>query len=176
MRSHLHALRCACAACVLILLCACATQGPTMAPAQFLLVRPAALADDDPDDPALSPHGAAQAQALARRLARTPLVGIEVSQFRRTQQTAAPTAIQQRRSPARYYAHGDANEIARLWQQRYRHGQVLVIADIDMLGTLMEALCRCEVGPISDDAQQLYRVRPASAGPGQVSREPLAWH
>jgi phosphohistidine phosphatase SixA len=147
-----------------------------MTPAQFLLVRPAALADDNPDDPALSPRGLAQAQALARRLAQTPLVGIEVSQFRRAQQTAAPTAVQHQQTPARYYARGEAAEIADQWRQRYRSGQVLVVADTDMLTSLAAALCRCEVGPIGDDDQRLYRVTPASAGPGRVSPEAVPPH
>jgi broad specificity phosphatase PhoE len=44
------------------------------------------------DDPGLTPYGRAQAEAAARRLARTPLDAIYVSPYRRAQETAAPLA------------------------------------------------------------------------------------
>lgn len=171
------ALRIAFTACLLLTLAACATgplpSAPPPVSVQFLLVPHADLADDDPDDPSLSPHGLAQAQALAKALRQAPLSGIEVSEFRRTQQTAAPLAARLRLAAARYFSRGEVGEIARRLQQRYRRGQVLMVTDPDMLAPLAAALCRCQVAPIHDQVWRLYRVRPASDVPGQVAPEPL---
>jgi broad specificity phosphatase PhoE len=57
-----------------------------------VVVRHAEKATDDPRDPTLSEAGAARANALADRLAATGLDAAYATQFRRTQQTAAPAA------------------------------------------------------------------------------------
>jgi len=57
-----------------------------------VVVRHAEKATDDPRDPSLSEAGQARAAALAERLANTPPDAIYATQFRRTRDTAAPTA------------------------------------------------------------------------------------
>jgi len=57
-----------------------------------VVVRHAEKATDDPRDPSLSEAGLARAGALAERLAGTPPDAVFSTQFRRTRDTAAPTA------------------------------------------------------------------------------------
>ncbi len=57
-----------------------------------VVVRHAEKATDDARDPTLSEAGAARAQALAERLAAAGLDVAYVTQYRRTQLTAAPAA------------------------------------------------------------------------------------
>lgn len=79
---------------VTILLAALAA-GPLAAQATtVILVRHAEKADTTAD-PVLSAEGAARARALAGALARFPLAAIYVSEYRRTAETAAPTAAAQ---------------------------------------------------------------------------------
>ncbi|MET0290461.1 MAG: histidine phosphatase family protein [Pseudoxanthomonas sp.] len=147
----------------------CATAPTPSRSASFLLVRHAEVTDEDPDDPGLSAAGLARAAALARHLQHTALAGIEVTEFQRTQQTAAPTAVQQKRRPVRYFSRGDAMETTQRWQQHYRHGQVLVIGDGETLNALAAALCRCAVSPRdTSEYDHVMIVTPAASGPGQV--------
>lgn len=57
-----------------------------------VIVRHAEKATDDPRDPSLSEAGQARAEALARTLAGAGLDAAYATEFRRTQQTAAPSA------------------------------------------------------------------------------------
>lgn len=57
-----------------------------------VVVRHAEKATDDPRDPSLSEAGRARAAALAERLANTPPDAVFSTQYRRTRDTAAPTA------------------------------------------------------------------------------------
>lgn len=67
---------------------------PPFAAADVLVVvvRHAEKATDDPRDPALSAEGEARARALAAALAGSRLDAVYATQFKRTQQTAAPAA------------------------------------------------------------------------------------
>lgn len=59
---------------------------------QVFIVRHAEKAEQPKDDPAISAEGFARAEALAQVLAATNIQTILTTQYRRTQQTAAPTA------------------------------------------------------------------------------------
>ena len=61
-------------------------------PTQVFVVRHAERAPEPQDDPAISSEGVARAEALATVLAATNLKAIFTTQYRRTQQTATPTA------------------------------------------------------------------------------------
>jgi len=63
---------------------------------------------DGHSDPSLAPEGAAQARALAERLAGEPLAGVFVSPLQRTAQTAAPLAA---RTGAEPVVIGDLREV-----------------------------------------------------------------
>jgi len=71
----------------------------------------------DMPDPSLTPAGAARAAALSRALADAPLDAVFVTEFRRTQQTIAPTASAHGLEPMRRDADdvaGTAAEILRV--------------------------------------------------------------
>ena len=57
-----------------------------------VIVRHAEKANNDPKDPDLSPSGHVRAEALARILKDAGITTILISEFKRTQQTAAPTS------------------------------------------------------------------------------------
>jgi len=61
---------------------------------QIFVVRHAERAPEPKDDPAISPDGIARAEALANVLVAANIKTILTSQYRRTQETAAPTARQ----------------------------------------------------------------------------------
>lgn len=61
-------------------------------PAQVFVVRHAEKAEEPKDDPAISAEGVARAEALAQVLAASQIRSILTTQYRRTQETAAPTA------------------------------------------------------------------------------------
>ena len=61
-------------------------------PTQVFVVRHAERAPEPKDDPAISLDGVARAEALANALAAANIGTILTSQYRRTQETAAPTA------------------------------------------------------------------------------------
>lgn len=63
-----------------------------LAPITVVLVRHAEKGTDDPRDPALSDAGKARAEKLAKMLASSGLSRVFTSEFKRTQQTAAPFA------------------------------------------------------------------------------------
>ena len=61
-------------------------------PTQVFVVRHAERALEPKDDPAISPDGVARAEALANTLAAAQIGTIITTHYRRTQETAAPTA------------------------------------------------------------------------------------
>ena len=61
-------------------------------PQQVFIVRHAERAEEPKDDPAISAEGRARAETLAQVLAAANIQAILTTQYRRTQETAAPTA------------------------------------------------------------------------------------
>lgn len=70
------------------LLCAAAQAQPSL----VIVVRHAERAPEPKDDPGLSVEGVRRAQALADHLADAKITSIITTEFRRTQETALPTA------------------------------------------------------------------------------------
>ena len=137
---------------VLLVLASCATvqRDDGVPGATFVLVRHAEKADDDPRDPSLSPAGRKRAEKLARRLRDTPLAAIYASNFRRTQQTAAPVAAAQHVTVTTYDAGRPAAEFAEQLRRTHRTGTVLVVGHSNTIPALAHALCNCEIGPTAD--------------------------
>jgi broad specificity phosphatase PhoE len=87
MRNHARLLAMLCAAVTLL------AGGVAEAATTVILVRHAEKqTTPDMPDPSLNDAGAARAAALARVLADAPLEAVFVTQFKRTQETGAPTA------------------------------------------------------------------------------------
>jgi phosphohistidine phosphatase SixA len=147
-------------------LAACATHAPTHAPGPvFVLVRHAEKATDDPRDPALTSIGIARAQRLADSLRDAPLAAVYATAYRRTQQTAAPTAQDHGLRVTTYDAKQPAAEVAAMLRQRHREGGVLVVGHSNTVPDIAAALCGCPVEAMPDtEYDRLITVRFAADG------------
>lgn len=138
-----------------MLTCGCASVATTAAaPADetiFVIVRHAEKAADDPKDPTLSAPGHARARRLADRLADAQVSAIYATGYRRTQLTAAPTALAHRLEIRTYDAATTATGFAAQLRSRHVDGIVLVIGHSNTVPAIAGALCGCEVAPLSED-------------------------
>ena len=128
----------------LLLLGVAAAPGPLMAQAStVVLVRHAEKASNA-DDPELTEAGRARARALSTALVNLPLQAILVSEYRRTQQTAAPTASANHLVPIVVPASGDAkagaNAIVLALRQMPSGSAALVVGHSNTLGPIIAAL------------------------------------
>jgi broad specificity phosphatase PhoE len=103
----------------------------------IFVVRHAEKATNGGDDPDLSVAGQKRAEALARILKDSQITAVFVTEFKRTQETAAPTAKA---------AHVDptvvpANDVARLAAKvRASNGNALVVGHGNTIPDLIKAL------------------------------------
>ncbi len=145
--------------------CTATPSRDASAPLTFIVVRHAEKATDDPDDPSLSTAGQARASALAERLRAAPLIAAYATEFRRTRQTAQPTADAHGLPVTAYYARGPADEIAAQWKQAHAGGTVLVVGHSNTVPDLVAALCGCATQAMDDvEYDRLSLVRIGSDG------------
>jgi phosphohistidine phosphatase SixA len=141
-----------------------------------VVVRHAEKASDDPRDPILSEAGIARAQALAAALAELHLETVLVTQYKRTQLTAAPAAQAAGVQPEIIEASSEVAESANALAQRIRgthRGQVvLVVGHSNTVGAIVEALSGAHgftPSPIADDEyDRLYLLQIPQHGPVRV--------
>lgn len=133
-----------------LLLAGCATAPDPGDGATFVLVRHAEKASDDPRDPGLTEAGRTRAERLAWSLRRRPVAAVYATAFKRTQQTALPTAQAHGLDITPYEAAGAPQDIARDLRARHASGTVLVVGHSNTVPGLAAALCRCAIGPIAD--------------------------
>ncbi len=151
---------------VLVAVAACAsprsgsTSGPT-----FIVVRHAEKGSEDPRDPSLSAAGRLRADALVENLGGQPLAAAYASAFKRTQQTAQPSARASGIEVTTYDAAQPAAEFASQLRAKHAHGTVLVVGHSNTVPDIVAALCACAVAPLADDDYgDLYAVRLDGAG------------
>lgn len=152
----LKSLRAPIAALVLsALTCGCTTMPTTAAvpadEAVFVIVRHAEKSTDDPKDPTLSEAGHARALRLAERLADAHVSAIYATGYRRTQLTAAPTALAHRLEVRIYDAAMTAADFAAQLRSGHGTGLVLVVGHSNTVSAIAGALCECEVAPLRED-------------------------
>jgi phosphohistidine phosphatase SixA len=152
----LKSLRAPIAALVLsVLTCGCTTMAVTAAvptdDTVFVVVRHAEKATDNPKDPTLNEAGHARAQRLAERLADAHVSAIYATGYRRTQLTAAPTALAHRLEVRTYDASMTAADFAALLRGGHAPGMVLVVGHSNTVSAIAGALCGCEVAPLRED-------------------------
>ena len=120
-----------------------------------VVVRHAEKGTDDPRDPSLSDAGKERAQRLATALKDLPISDIVASQFKRTQQTAQPTAEAQGIQVHVKPIEGDSMEFARTLAAHIRQdhaGQaLLVVGHSNTVPEMVEALTGTKPAPIADD-------------------------
>jgi broad specificity phosphatase PhoE len=102
-----------------------------------VIVRHAEKAADGGTDPDLSSAGRARADALARILKDSGITGIFTTEFKRTQETAAPTATSVHVTPTLVAAKDTAALAAKLHQL---NGNALVVGHGDTIPNLVKAL------------------------------------
>lgn len=139
-----------------LLLAACMPIRPTSSTVDFVIVRHAEKGSDDPRDPQLTTAGLARARRLAGLLAAAPLTAAYATAYRRTQQTAAPSAADHALAVTTYDAKQDAGEFAAALRQRHARGTVLVVGHSNTTAAIAAALCACAVAPTGDDEYDRY--------------------
>ena len=111
----------------------------TIASAQpvVVIVRHAEKSASDTNDPDLSPAGRARAEALARILKDSGITAIFTSEFKRTQETAAPTGASAGVAATVVPAKDPAALVAKLHQL---NGNALVVGHGDTIPNIIKAL------------------------------------
>ncbi len=117
----------------------------------FVIVRHAEKTSNDPKDPTLSEAGHARARRLAERLAGQRMTAVYATDYRRTQQTAAPAAQSHRLEVRTYDAAMPAAAFAAQLQNEYSGGAVLVVGHSNTVAAIASALCACAVAPLRED-------------------------
>ena len=102
-----------------------------------VIVRHAEKAANGGNDPDLSAAGRARAEALARILKDSSITAIFTSEFKRTRETAAPTATSAHVTPTVVAAKDTAALVARLHQL---NGNALVVGHGDTIPNIVKAL------------------------------------
>ena len=102
-----------------------------------VIVRHAEKAVSDGGDPDLSPAGRARAEALARILKDSGITAIFTSEFKRTQETAAPTAASTSIATTVVPAKDPAALVAKLHQL---NGNALVVGHGNTIPNIIKAL------------------------------------
>ena len=141
---------------------------PAPAPCTTVIaVRHAEQTDQSQDDPPLSAAGAARAQALASVVSKSGVKTIYVTQFKRTKDTAAPTAenlnarvieVPVDRAKIADYAP----QLVKRILADNRGGVVLVVGHSNTIPAIVEALTNVKVTAIEHD--QFDRLFIATAG------------
>ena len=134
-----------------LLLATCASAAPVV-----FIVRHAEKASSGGKDPDLSVEGQKRAQALARILKDSEITSVFVTEFKRTQETAAPTAKAAGVTPTAV----PANDIGSLVEKlRALKGNALVVGHGNTIPDLLKALeIRKPVSIPEDDYTEIFAV------------------
>jgi broad specificity phosphatase PhoE len=144
----------------------------TITTTTFLLVRHAEKATDDPRDPALTPAGLQRAERLARLLADRPLTAVYTTDYRRTRQTAQPTAASHGLDVTIYDAGQPPNEFAQTLRQRHAGETILVVGHSNTVPGILSQLCECMGHPLEDDDYgDLFEIRSGSVAHPVLRRD-----
>jgi broad specificity phosphatase PhoE len=135
-----------------LLVAGCATPRERAEPmTTFVLVRHAEKTADDPRDPGLTDAGRARAARLAASLADAPLRAVYATAYRRTRDTAGPSAVAHGLQVAVYDAREPAADFAARLRAAHRAGTVLVVGHSNTVPAIAAALCACPVAPMRED-------------------------
>jgi broad specificity phosphatase PhoE len=137
--------------CFALLLAASPFAAPSLAAqaTTVILVRHGEKVDESAD-PDLSEAGKARAEALRRTLAAAAMDRIYVTQYKRTQQTAAPTAEANHLTPVVIQARGGAPIFADSVKKAPAGSSVLIVGHSNTLGAIIEALGGPKIGDLCD--------------------------
>jgi len=117
---------------------------------ELVVVRHAEKAADGSDDPPLTDAGRRRAALLADILGTPRLQAVYATSFRRTQQTAAPTAGINGLSVTSYDAKQPAQDFVAELRRAHAAGRVLVVGHSNTVPAIVAKLCACEIAPMSE--------------------------
>lgn len=122
----------------------------------IFIVRHAEKATTGGNDPALSPQGQKRAKALANILKDSQITAVFVTEFKRTQETAAPTARAAHVSPTVIPANNIGVLVEKL---RTLNGNALVVGHGNTIPDLLRALgIATPVSIPEDDYAEIFAV------------------
>jgi broad specificity phosphatase PhoE len=104
----------------------------------------------DAKDPPLSAIGQTHAAALASALRDTPLYAVYATPFKRTQNTAQPSAADHRLKVNSYAPNLPIHEFVAQLHASAKPGVVLVIGHSNTVPEIVAALCHCPAPSLSD--------------------------
>ena len=134
--------------------------GANAAPVVFI-VRHAEKANSGGKDPELSVQGRKRAEALANILKDSQITAVFVTEFKRTQETAAPTARAAHVSPTVIPANNIGVLVEKL---RTLNGNALVVGHGNTIPDLLRALgIATPVSIPEDDYGEIFAVLPGDA-------------
>ena len=155
--------------CFLLLLSSCTTT--------YYLVRHAEKRLDQGSDPDLTPEGQQRAEALWALLEDKGIDSIFVTQYKRTQQTAAPTATGTGETVQIMNA-GQVNDIVMALKAIPRNKSVLVVGHSNTTTQIVDGLMESAQGIIINDATEfdnLFIVRIKHQNPKKRSLKKLKY-
>lgn len=131
---------------------ACVTGGQPSAPGwRIVVVRHAEKAvTGNREDPGLSAAGTARAHRIAQRLQNADVQAVYATAYRRTRETASPTAQAHGLMVTDYPADEPARAFVDRLHRTHGRGTVLVIGHSNTVPAIVSALCHCTVAPIDD--------------------------
>lgn len=122
-------------------------------------------------DPDLSPAGKARAEALKTALAAFPVQGVFVTEYKRTQQTAAPTAAAFGVTPVIIPARTSAAATADSIRKMPAGSAALVAGHSNTVGKLVEALGGPKLDDLCDqEYATIFIVELAPGAPAKLLR------
>ncbi len=154
-------------------LASCSASMPmhTESTATYIVVRHAEKNTDDPRDPELSAAGQARAKALSAQLSGVRLTAAYATDFRRTRQTAAPTAAANGIDVTGYDATMPAADFAARLRREQPTGTTLIVGHSNTVPDIVAALCACTVEPIDESRYgDRFDVRVDASGSAHLVR------
>jgi broad specificity phosphatase PhoE len=104
---------------------------------------------------------------LAPALQDEPVVAVYATAYRRTQQTAAATAVAHGVVVTTYDARQPAAELAAQLRRHHPTGTVMIAGHSNTAPDIAAALCGCAATPLDDnDYGRVYRIRMGADGRG----------
>ena len=151
----------------LVLSLAAAT--PALAQKAIVVVRHAEKVDQS-TDPLLSAEGTARAEALAKVLKSLEVKAVYVTQYQRTQLTAAPLAAAQGLKAVQ--VHSDATpELVERMKKEHPNEVVLTVGHSNSVPRILKLLGVTETVQLADgDYDNLFIVVPRTSGPPTLLR------
>lgn len=159
---------------LLLIALASAAAVAAMPDTVVIVVRHAEKAKGDSTDPGLSEVGVLRAHALAARLAEHPVNAAYVTQYRRTQLTAEPTARANHLQAEVLAVDADnaatyGATLAGLIRKKHRGQTVLVVGHSNTVPDLVKALAGVDIAPIEENEfDRLYVITLPAKGDAKV--------